>query len=339
MPDFAIFQLICAVLLLGVAALSIWRGRRDGLGWAWAAFCTSAAASLSLRALGADADGSPAVFLLLAPASATCGVAWLLARALFREERAIMAVHLGVVAVIALVNLTPSGAFGAMLGNLQNLLASTVIVLTLWEAIRGWAAAPARGEKLMRGAYVGVTGLAVLVAVVWLSGPGVAPGLNDAVETTALLAVSLAAGLCMLYRRCHPLAPGKGATAGTPSQRGRPLDPEMRQLAARVDAIVQAEALYLNGDLKVADLARKLQAPEYKVSRAITGALGAANFNQYINRFRIKFAQDLITEDPARSILVVAFDSGFASLGPFNRAFKMMTGQTPRAWRATLNTP
>lgn len=334
MPDFATFQLCCAVLMLGVAALSVWRGRRDSLGLAWAAFCISAAASLSLRALGSD--GSPAVFVLLAPAAATCGVAWLLARALFREERAITAVHLGVVLVIALVNLSPSGAFGAMLGNLQNLLASTVIVLTLWEAVRGWAAAPARGERLMRGAYVGVTGLAVLVAVVWLGGPDVAPGLNDAVETTALLAVSLTAGLCLLYRRRHPLAPAHGAAAGTPSQPARPVDPETRQLAARLDAMVQAEALYLNGDLKVADLARKLQVPDYKITRAITGALGAANFNQYINRFRIKFAQDLITEDPARSILIVAFDSGFASLGPFNRAFKMMTGQTPRAWRAGL---
>ena len=29
----------------------------------------------------------------------------------------------------------------------------------------------------------------------------------------------------------------------------------------------------------------------------------------------------------------IALDSGFASLGPFNRAFKDMTGQTPRQYR------
>ncbi len=34
------------------------------------------------------------------------------------------------------------------------------------------------------------------------------------------------------------------------------------------------------------------------------------------------------------SILEIALDSGFASIGPFNRAFKEMTGQTPRAFRA-----
>jgi AraC-like DNA-binding protein len=40
--------------------------------------------------------------------------------------------------------------------------------------------------------------------------------------------------------------------------------------------------------------------------------------------------------DPARAdrpILLIAFDCGFASVGPFNRAFKAETGLTPRMFR------
>lgn len=158
MPDLASTQLFAAALLLGVIALSIWRGRKDALGWTWIAFCTAATASLVLRGLG-DSVG-PVGLLLLAPASATCGAAWLLARAVFRDGPPFKAAHLGVVAVIAAVNLSRAGAFGAMLGNLQNLLASAVIVLTLWEAVRGWRSLPSRAEKMMRGAYFTVTATA-----------------------------------------------------------------------------------------------------------------------------------------------------------------------------------
>ena len=39
--------------------------------------------------------------------------------------------------------------------------------------------------------------------------------------------------------------------------------------------------------------------------------------------------------DPAEtgSILEIAFDCGFGSIGPFNRAFKDQVGSTPRAFR------
>ena len=43
--------------------------------------------------------------------------------------------------------------------------------------------------------------------------------------------------------------------------------------------------------------------------------------------------------DPANaraSISALAFDLGYASLGPFNRAFKDATGLTPTAWRARV---
>lgn len=160
--------------------------------------------------------------------------------------------------------------------------------------------------------------------------------MNDAVETLALFAVTITAGLCVRFRRRRPLASGREQAASARRQGSTRVDPEIQQLGARLDAMVQTEALFFNADLKVADLARKLQTPEYKITRAATGALEAANFNQYINRFRVDFARDLMAKDPARSILSVAFDSGFASLGPFNRAFKAITGQTPRAYRAAL---
>ena len=54
-----------------------------------------------------------------------------------------------------------------------------------------------------------------------------------------------------------------------------------------------------------------------------------------MNGGRVAYAKGRLA-DPERDrepILNIALDSGFASLGPFNRAFKDVTGQTPREFR------
>jgi AraC-like DNA-binding protein len=70
------------------------------------------------------------------------------------------------------------------------------------------------------------------------------------------------------------------------------------------------------------------------VSRAITGVLGYPNFNQPINHKRVEDAKRVLA-DPACnwSVLAIAMDSGFGSIGPFNRAFKIETGMTASEFR------
>ena len=87
--------------------------------------------------------------------------------------------------------------------------------------------------------------------------------------------------------------------------------------------------------LGVADLATHLGLAEYRLRRLINGALGQRNFNSYLNQFRIQAACVQLA-DPARRrlpILSIALDVGFASIGPFNRAFKTQTGLTPSEFR------
>jgi AraC-like DNA-binding protein/ligand-binding sensor protein len=58
-------------------------------------------------------------------------------------------------------------------------------------------------------------------------------------------------------------------------------------------------------------------------------------FVEYVARSRIEKARNLL-QNPKLRISEVAFDVGFQSLSQFNRAFRRITGQSPRNYRASL---
>ena len=98
---------------------------------------------------------------------------------------------------------------------------------------------------------------------------------------------------------------------------------------------LNTEKPYPEPDLKLSDFAKKLGERDHAVRNCITGALGFRNFNHMINHYRINAAKEVLKQERNKdvSILVVAFDCGFSSIGPFNRAFKAETGKAPSAYR------
>lgn len=107
------------------------------------------------------------------------------------------------------------------------------------------------------------------------------------------------------------------------------------ELAKKVEEKLLEESLFLTPNLKVGDLAKQLDVPEYRISRVLKHQMNAKNFNHFVNKLRIKHAQKLL-DDPNNKqwpVLVVGLESGFASVGPFTRAFKQFTGVTPNQYR------
>lgn len=89
--------------------------------------------------------------------------------------------------------------------------------------------------------------------------------------------------------------------------------------------------------LTIGALARKLAVPEHRVRRAINQGLGFRNFSSFINRARIEAACAALT-DPTQmnfTVLEIAYEVGFASVGPFNRAFRAEIGNSPTEYRRT----
>jgi AraC-like DNA-binding protein len=78
-----------------------------------------------------------------------------------------------------------------------------------------------------------------------------------------------------------------------------------------------------------------MDAHEHKVRQLINSRLGFRNFNAFLHHFRIQEARRVLA-DPAQShvgVAQVAYQVGYRSLGPFNKAFKELTGLTPTEFR------
>lgn len=89
-------------------------------------------------------------------------------------------------------------------------------------------------------------------------------------------------------------------------------------------------------DLSLASLARQLGVPEHRLRKLINKGLGYRNFAAFLNDHRIAEARQRLA-DPQQAreqIASIAFGLGYASLAPFNRAFRELTGVTPTDYRA-----
>lgn len=103
---------------------------------------------------------------------------------------------------------------------------------------------------------------------------------------------------------------------------------------AKLRDAMAGEKLYTNSELKLADLAERLELSPHHLSQIINEKLGQ-NFFDFINHYRIAEAQQWL-EDPAKqnfTILSIALEVGFNNKASFNAAFKKHTGMTPSQFR------
>jgi AraC-like DNA-binding protein len=292
--------------------------------------------------------GAPAWMLwaVAVGGSATCNGYWLVSRALFRGEGGVGAAHVCVAACVAVLiagyrvaDLSSHGAaspWASGLGSLLTLASSTLLVLTFLEALRGWSSALPPAERRMRVAFMLLFATVVLTATlvgalgqVW---PAVGEARSGVVAGCAMAMIVFTHG-ALRHRGRAPLP--RAVAMKTVQRVAGPLGEDEVRLAKALRHQLEVLQAYREPELKVVDLARRIGTAEHKLSRLITQALGEKNFNQMINRHRIAHACRRLAEPAAdATVLDISADAGFASLGPFNRAFKTAMGCTPTAYRA-----
>ena len=97
--------------------------------------------------------------------------------------------------------------------------------------------------------------------------------------------------------------------------------------------------LYLEPELTLASMAKRLKVSSSQVSVTINAAFGK-NFNEFINGFRIAHFKTEVAkpENENLTLLGVAYDCGFNSKATFNRVFKKEEGISPKEYLSGLQT-
>ena len=99
----------------------------------------------------------------------------------------------------------------------------------------------------------------------------------------------------------------------------------------RIRNIIEQKRLYLNSELKVANVAAELGINQRYVSNAIK-TCHDCSFSQFVNDYRIEHAKQMLRDQPDIKITSVVVQSGFANETSFFRTFKSFTGMTPKEW-------
>jgi len=295
--------------------------------------------------------GTPAVSLwhapLIALSTGNIVVFWLFCLALFDDAFALRPRHGLIwlaVAAFSFVNclFLAKAGYARMSIVAVNLLALVFIGLAIGQTIASWSADLVEDRRRLRVFIVSAAALyggLNAILQIWASGSDAAGIANVANAAVLAGVVAAIAGAMLRVGGADLFAAAPEAARLMPSQ---PASTEQRAADQRlIEALMRLmadERIYRHDNLTIGTLATNLKIPEYRLRRLINQRLGYRNFNVFLNNHRIEEAKAALA-DPAQAevpVITIAMDAGFQSLGPFNRAFKAVTGVTPTEYRKRM---
>lgn len=283
------------------------------------------------------AAGEPAIISALALPVA--GLFWLFVLAIFDDWK-ISALTLSPATLLVVSGLAMQAVSPPLSDQIwvaRNTFSGALALHAGFVIARGWRGDLLEDRRQFRGVVLGLACLFVVMEVGfgflyriahderWLL---FTVGRPYGGMIVCLLTLSLAA--LLLQPRSAVFGPSRRAEA-VPDTRVEAAD---RALLENLNRLMVAEGWRREG-LAIGDLARELDTPEHRLRRLINQRLGYRNFADFVNSFRIEAAKRRLADpgEARTTVAAIAFELGYGSLGPFNRAFRAATGATPTEWR------
>jgi AraC-like DNA-binding protein len=100
----------------------------------------------------------------------------------------------------------------------------------------------------------------------------------------------------------------------------------------RLEKAINDRDLYKDPNLKLNDLAQKINITTHQLSQLLNDNLGKS-FSTYINEYRIREACKLITTESHLTFEAIGYEVGYNSKSTFYTAFKKVTDTTPALFK------
>ncbi len=268
---------------------------------------------------------------------------WFFARAIFEApwpKPALVIAFAAIVIVVWRIYLSEDALIATWKGSVSvvvHIVALAAVADTLWLALKGRPDDLIERRRSFRLLLVAIVSIqvAIVLTVELALGEAMLPawvGLTNVIAI-ALLTVGLAIPILRLDADFFELGT-IGHSGGAEHSSGDSLGAAERVMRQKLLDLME-EGVYRETGLSIRALAEKLDYPEHQLRRLINGHLGYRNFSAFLNNYRINEAKERLAdaEFARRQVLTIAVDLGYASLGPFNRAFKAATGTTPTDYR------
>ncbi|MEZ5999936.1 helix-turn-helix domain-containing protein [Hyphomonas sp.] len=264
---------------------------------------------------------------------------WLFGRSLFDDgfrmraaDWAVAALYLVLILVLRLANLGFIDGRPEWVAYLTNFVSFLMAVHLGWIALAGWRNDLVESRRSTRPLFAIL--LATVVVLIVLSEALFSrthehlvttfrAGLTLIMATWGLLWLVSLRSEALLFQPVPKPAPPPAVSA------------KESVLLARLMALMDEEQVFTEQGLTIGALADRAGVPEHQLRALINRGLGHRNFAAFLNGYRIALAKQKLS-DPALAripVLTIAMDAGFASLAPFNRAFRVMEGVTPTEYR------
>ncbi|MBI3396195.1 MAG: helix-turn-helix transcriptional regulator [Spirochaetia bacterium] len=335
---------MCAGVLCLQAVILILHPHRNSGHLVSAAFAVSIACYMFCATVHKEGAATPLFLPLYAGCISVPVLFFLFSRVLFSDQfrfRPIYWVILVTINVMGYVRLlwtldgsgnTPGSGLDFLLDLVRTLLSLGFILSAVVLAYSGGSDDLVEDRRKFRVAFLAVTGTYTVIVVVTeaMLRDQKAPAFLDALHTLAMAIIVFFFAVRMLALRddLWVFHSAKGAARA-------PASSEATVILGKLTELMEKERFYRQENLTIRRLASHLGEQEYKIRRAINGALGHRNFSEYLNRYRIAEACEIL-DDPAKKeipVIRIAMDLGYGSLAPFNRAFKKQVGKPPTVYR------
>ncbi|UWR25864.1 helix-turn-helix domain-containing protein [Sulfitobacter sp. S223] len=145
--------------------------------------------------------------------------------------------------------------------------------------------------------------------------------------------ISIASSTTLAVIGVLTLSGALGAGAPDPEEAAAPREADAldTQIMTQLDALMAQAQPYLNPDLTMSQLSRRLRVPVKQLSGAINRVTGD-NVSRYINAARIAAAQNSLLS--GENVTAAMLGAGFNTKSNFNREFLRVAGASPSDWLA-----